>query len=309
MPNNSSKQLAQGAMVIALFTILMGIGFYVPLLNIIALAVAPLPFAWYSATYERSKAIFVALIGITLTLFLGGILLFALSAVLGVAGLVIGDGLRTKKSKVYLLISTSISLLFTTSLFYIISIQLFEMDVISRAFQLMREVNVKSLELSNSAPVTIKQIDEFYKYLNTIVPAAITITLTLGALILLMINLPILKRLGLAVPRFSKFKHLRLPKAVLWYYLIVLIVTLFVEPAEGTTLYIIVLNFSVVLWLLLTLQGVSFLFFLIEEKKLPKVLKGVTAILAYPLYSIILLIGVLDLGFNMREFISSKKNG
>ena len=63
------------------------------------------------------------------------------------------------------------------------------------------------------------------------------------AFILIVINLPILKRLGIEVPKFTALKDLTFPKAVLWYYLIVLTINLFVHPEIGSTLYMIMLNY------------------------------------------------------------------
>ena len=91
----------------------------------------------------------------------------------------------------------------------------------------------------------------------------------------------------------TPFRDMRLPRSVLWYYLIVLLISLFVKPTIGSTLYVIVLNFSFVLWILFVMQGISFLFFFIHEKGLPNMLKVVVAIIAIPFYSIVILLGIV----------------
>lgn len=70
MQNNQSRKLAQGAMMIALFTVLMAIVFYIPLVNIIAAIIAPLPMIWYSANYNRKSSILVAVIAVLITFLL-----------------------------------------------------------------------------------------------------------------------------------------------------------------------------------------------------------------------------------------------
>ncbi len=62
MPNNQTKGLAQGAMMIAIFAVLIAISLYVPLVSIVATFFAPLPLAWYSANYDRNQSIFVAIL-------------------------------------------------------------------------------------------------------------------------------------------------------------------------------------------------------------------------------------------------------
>ena len=312
MPNNQSKQLAQGAMMVAIFTILIAISYYVPVIRIVTLAIAPLPIAWYSASFERSQAVLMTIVAIVITFFFGGLLIIPLAIVFGIAGLVMGDAIRLKKSKLYLFISTSIALLFTLAIMYVVSVRLLEVDIIQKSFKIMRESYIQGIEMSEKITgqviMTKEQLNEVFNILNTIIPASITITVALLALMLISVNLPLLKRFKIDVPKFSQFKSMRLPKAVLWYYLIILVITIFVKPEVGTPLYVIILNFSVVLWVLLTLQGLSLIYFLIEEKNLPKFLKVLAAFFSVPFYSLILLIGVLDLGFEIRQFMTAKKD-
>ena len=108
MPNNQTKGLAQGAMMIALFTVLIAITFYVPLVSMITMLFAPLPLAWYSATYDRKASIFVAIIACIISFFIGGLIILPLSFIFAAAGVAIGDALRLKKSKIYLFISTGL---------------------------------------------------------------------------------------------------------------------------------------------------------------------------------------------------------
>ena len=312
MPNNQTKKLAQGAMMAAVFAVLIAIGYYVPVLLVVTTLIAPLPIAWYSASYERSQAISMTIVAIAITFFLGGLLILPSAIVFGVAGLVIGDAIRLKKSKLYLFIATSLAILFTFAIIYLITVRLFNVDFIKDSFGLLRESFIQANNLSeqvNGQVVIPKdQLDLTLNMLNAIIPASITISVALFALVIISINLPLLKRFKIIVPKFSQFKSMRLPKAVLWYYLIVLTVTIFINPAVGTPLYVIILNFSVILWVLLTLQGVSFIYFVIDEKELPKFLKVLTAFFSIPFYSIILLVGVFDLGFNIRQMIVGKKD-
>ena len=312
MPNNQTKKLAQGAMMAAVFALLIAISYYVPGLWVVTIIISPLPIAWYSASYERSQAISMTIVAIAIAFFLGGLLILPIAVVCGVAGLVIGDAIRLKKSKLYLFIATSLAMLFTFAIIYLISIRLFNVDFIKESFDLWRENFIQAVNLSEqvSGQVVMSkdQLDLTVNIINAVIPAFITIIVALLALTIISINLPLLKRFKINVPKFSQFKSMRLPKAVLWYYLIVLTVTIFINPAVGTPLYVIILNFSVILWVLLTLQGVSFIYFVIDEKELPKFLKVLTAFFSVPFYSVVLLVGVFDLGFNIRQMIVGKKD-
>ncbi|MEK4231214.1 YybS family protein [Solibacillus sp. FSL H8-0538] len=310
MPNNQTKRLAHGAMMIALFTVLIAVAFYVPFISIIATVFALLPIAWYSATYNRSSSIFVAAIAIFITFFIGGLLILPFSLIFSAVGVAIGDALRLKKSKVYLFISSSLTLLFTFAVQYLISLRLFEFDFIQDSMKLMRESYEKSIEFSENitgqTPISEENLEQMFSMMEMALPASITVAIFALTFLLIALNLPMLKRLGIEVPKFSTFKNLRLPRAVLWYYLIVLCINLFVHPEVGSTSYVITLNVSLVLWVLLTVQGVSFIHFTVDEYGLPKFIKVLGTLLAIPLYSFVILLGIIDLGFNVREFIKGK---
>ena len=312
MQNNQTRKLAHGAMMIALFTVLMAIVFYIPLANIIAAIIAPLPMIWYSANYNRKSSLLVAVIAVCITFFIGGLLLLPASLIFAAAGVAIGDAIYHKTSKVFMFISTSIVLLFTFAIQYLISLRLFEVDFIRDSIALMKTSYMESIKMTENLtgqPVPKETMELANTMLDTLemtIPASITFAMLFMAFIIITVNLPILKRLKVDVPKFAKFSELRLPRSVLWYYLIVLSVNLFVRPEADSSLAIIILNISMVLWVLLTIQGISFIHFVIDVFGYPKFMKVLSTILAIPLYSFVILVGIVDLGFNARNYIQEK---
>ncbi|MEG0471219.1 MAG: YybS family protein [Solibacillus sp.] len=311
MQNNQSKKLAHGAMMIALFAVLMAIAFYVPLVNIIAVLVAPLPIIWYSATYDRKSSLLVTFIAVSITFFVGGLIILPGSLIFAAAGMAIGDAIYNKKSKVFMFISTSIVVLISFANLYLISLRLFEFDFINDSLVLFRKSYEESIEfaekMSWQTPVSKEGLTEMFSIVEMTIPAAITLSVFVFTLTFISINLPIVKRFKVDVPKFPSFSQLRLPRAVLWYYLITLTVNLFVQPDLGTPLYVVMINVSLILWVLLILQGISVIHFTIDTFGLPKMLKVLSTIVAIPLYSFVILLGIIDLGFNIREYIQAKK--
>lgn len=308
MPNNQTKAMVQGAMILAIFLILLVLAFYVPLINLIALILAPLPIAWYSATYNRKMAIIISLIAVFASIFIGNVLILPLAFILAVTGFMIGDALRLRKSKVYLLLSTGIAFLMTLAIMFLVFTRLSNIDF-NEEMKVSRETYEEYLNNSSQLigqEIPKEQMLQVFDAMQFSVPASITIFAFLVAFIIIEVNLPVLKRLQIPVPKFPPFSKLRLPRAVLWYYFIVLCINLFVQPETGTTLFVIILNMSMVLWLLLTLQGISFIHYCIDTFNYPRFLKVIATILAIPLYSFIILLGIIDLGFNIREFIKGK---
>ncbi|MGE7094091.1 YybS family protein [Lysinibacillus sp. NPDC048646] len=312
MPNNQTKALVQGSMMVAIFTILMIISAYIPFMFMIALLFAPLPIAWYSANYKRSSSILVAVVGCILTVLMSGITMLPFAFTMGLLGVVIGNAIHLKKSKLYLLMSSGIAVLLSTALVYIAYVRLAGINMIDMSLDIVRENYEQSNELAKSVTgqVAIKpeQLEVMFRTIELTIPAAITIFAFMVAFIIITLNLPILKRLGLAVPKFAPFQNMRLPRSILWYYMIVLSINLFIRPEAGTMLDIIVLNVSYILWLLLILQGISFIHYFISKKGMPNAVKWIASLLAIPLSSFIILLGIVDLGFNVRSLVKGKTN-
>lgn len=209
-------------------------------------------------------------------------------------------------------ISTSIVLLVTFAIQYVISLRLFEVDFIRDSMELMKTSYIESIKMTEklTGQATPKEVmDNINNMLNMLemtLPASITLAMLLVSFIIITVNLPILKRLKVDVPKFGKFSELRLPRSVLWYYLIALSINLFVQPEPNSSLAVIMLNISMILWILLTLQGISFIHFAIDAFGYPKFIKVLSTIVAIPLYSFVILIGIIDLGFNARDYIREK---
>ncbi|BDH63790.1 membrane protein [Lysinibacillus sp. PLM2] len=311
MPNNQTKALAHGVMMIALFGVIMMIILYVPLLSLIVSVIAPLPIAWYSANYNLKMSILVALLACVVAFIFGGLLIIP-AAVHAAIGLVIGISIQLKKSKLFLLMSSGFTILLATAVLYIISLQVFGIDIIRYSLQFSRDSYDSYLELTKTLtgqtpPVKMEDLELMFVMIESTVPATVTLGAFGYALLIISANLPILKRLKVEVPKFSAFKDLQMPKSILWYYLIVLTINLFVRPEIGTTLYVIILNFSMILWVLLTIQGLSFIHYFLDKKfNVSTFVKVLVTIMAMPIYSFVILIGIFDLGFNIRSLVKDK---
>ncbi|WP_068985800.1 YybS family protein [Lysinibacillus xylanilyticus] len=310
MPNNQTKALVQGSMMVAIFTILMLISAYVPIIFIVGLIFAPLPIAWYSANYKRSSSILVAVVGCTLTTLTSGITMLPFAFILALIGVVIGNAIYLKKSKLYLFMSSGIAFLLSMTIVYVAYVQFAGINIIDMSLEILRENYEQSNELAKNVTGQVvfqpEIIEAMLKTMELTMPATITISAFFAAFIIITLNLPVLKRLGLDVPKFASFQNMRLPRSILWYYMIVLCINLFMRPEFGSTLDVIVLNVSYVLWMLLILQGISFLHYFISKKEMPNGVKWIATLLALPLSSFMILLGIVDLGFDLRSLVKGK---
>lgn len=112
-----------------------------------------------------------------------------------------------------------------------------------------------------------------------------------------------LRRSGIEVPGLAQAKTWRLPRSLVWYYLVAYIIS-FAVPADGDGFgTIVVANLVPVLRFAFVIQAIGFFFFLADVKRWHKsvpVLLAVPVVLFPPLY----LIGLLDVAFPLRRYFA-----
>ena len=101
---------------------------------------------------------------------------------------------------------------------------------------------------------------------------------------------------------------MKLPVILLWCYLAVMLLPLFATPAQGSTMELTIVNASVILRFLFFIQGISFLHYYLNKVKLPKWLIVISTVVAILLSQLTVLLGVLDVGMNIRAWIGRNKS-
>jgi uncharacterized protein YybS (DUF2232 family) len=307
MQNQQTRQLTNGAMMAAAFTVLLAIAVYVPVLNLVALLFLALPVAWYSARFGWKASAFFAVVCLLLSFIAGGLLSLPLALIHVPLGLAIGLSIHYKKSKLYMFMGSGLVLLLSAMLQYLALIFFFGINILE---EMVNETK-RSAEWSSALMEDFgTQTEEYKEAVNglmtifeTLLPAILVLLVFFTVWALLSVQLPVLKRLGTDVPKFPPFRDMKLPKSVLWYYLIVLLASMLTDLQPGTMPYMIFLNASVLLQFLLFLQGVSFYHFYVQQEGWPKWVTVLVTVLALPLQSFTSIVGIIDLGFDIRGWV------
>lgn len=113
----------------------------------------------------------------------------------------------------------------------------------------------------------------------------------------------IARRLGETLPSLPPIRDWKLPKALVWYYLIALFIDLITPTNDGSFFSTIIVNLVSLFMLAFAVQGLSFLFFVGYVKRkawIPWV--GIVAVIfIMPLFSAFSLLGVFDTAFPLRD--------
>lgn len=313
MQENKIRQLTYGAVTAVLFAVLMLLS-NVPLLLIITTWFVPLPIAIYASKFDLKNSIIVSIVGVLLVLLTAGILSAFMAIFFAIIGMTLSVNVKKNRSKIetLLAVSTASILMIAATIYgYILFTGV---NIVDYAIKFSKETINEQVEVSNKLAeslgqkpaMTQEQADLALKSITETLPASVILSAFGLGLLIIVLNFPLMKRFGIPVQKFNALKDLRLPKILLFAYFIVIGLKLFIQPEDSTYMYSIIVNASLILSVLFFIQGVSFIHFMIARSNLPKPVAWIATILAFPLNSFVLLLGIIDLGIELRTLLGDK---
>ncbi|MDQ0215396.1 uncharacterized protein YybS (DUF2232 family) [Oikeobacillus pervagus] len=299
---------------VAIFTVLLLVSIYIPVLWIISMLFLILPFFIYSAKYPQKYSTLMVLASSVISMIIGGVFSIGLALAYGTTGLVMGYFVQMKKGKFAIYMAGSLTFLVNTILQYVIAIAFFQINFIEDFTKMFKESYTQSINLMKQLgqPVPDNMMEQFNEMLNLIqilMPSLLVLASFLIVLLMMIVNFPIAKRLGIQVPNWAPFREWQVPKSVLWYYLILLLGNLIVAPEPGSTWYIASVNLMFMLQLCFYIQGLAFIYFYGHYKNWTKaipIIITIVSILFLPILYFIRLLGIIDLGFHLRQRLQQK---
>jgi len=306
---NKPKVIVDGALLLAIYSILLFFTIFIPVLGIISIFLLPIPFVIYTYRYNISQTIVFFLGACFLSFLFSSLFGLGVTFMFGMTGIVIGRLVQQKKSGVELLLGGTVSYLITSVILYAGTIAIFDLDfnnLIQESTADTISMFENTMELTGQdSDLIVEQLQQSLEIFPYLLPSSLVITSLFLAFISQLLYYPVIKRLKIPVSRLPKFRDLVLPKSLLWYYLIVLFLT-FLELEPGSFLYMAVINLFYVLQLLMIIQGLSFIYYFCYIKRIPIFVPIFLTVIAPFLLYIIRILGIIDLGFHLRQRIKSK---
>lgn len=311
----STKKLTEGALLLAIFAVLLLITVYLPVLGYITMLFLAVPFILFAGKNNRKHTIVFLVGAIFISGIVGTILSIPLALSYGLTGIVLGDFIREGKTRMEGYIAGSLVFLLTVIAQYVVMIVFLEVDFIKESIQLFEESMTRSVEMLNAIgqqpdPMMMEQFQNGMEMLEVIVPSMFVFASFIIVLIIQLVSFPVVKRFELSIPSWRPFKDLQLPKSLLWYYLLVLVASVIFTPEQGSYWYMALVNLTFILQFMMVIQGVSFVFYFSDYKELPKFLPIMITILTFflpILLYIVRILGIIDLGFDLRKRLPQRK--
>jgi uncharacterized protein YybS (DUF2232 family) len=311
---NNTYRLTEGAILLAIFSVLLLITLYIPVLGLVVNLFLSLPFLFFGAKHDwKSTAVFT--VGaILLSLILGSLLAIPLALAYGTTGAVMGGLIREGKSRLAITAAGAFVFLINLIAIYGISVAFFNANIVQEMLDLMRSSFVESQQMLKSMgqatdEKVIKQFETMMDLMETIIPSILVVASFFTVFITQLVSFPILKRFGIKFPDWRPFRELILPKSILWYYLFSMLASLLMPPDEGTYWFMVIANLAFILQILMVMQGLALLFYITHVKGYPRAMPITVMVLLlfFPfVLSIVRILGIIDLGFDLRKRLGEK---
>ncbi|WP_026675534.1 YybS family protein [Alkalihalobacterium bogoriense] len=309
-----TQTLTEGAILAALIILLLLLGLFVPFIGVIVLWFVPIPYAIYVLRRGVKAGILLGVVTLLLSIMIFSLMGIPTVLLFASLGIVIGALYKNKKSPFIVLLGGSLATIATLLLGFIISIAFLDVHL-GQAFEEATQQSIGMVEQISQltgqelTDQQLTQINESVELLQYLITTAIIGTGVVMAFIVQFLTIAIGKRMRLQVESFPPFRKWQFPKVFVWYYLIVLLLGL-VDFERGSTMFLIVTNLMIILSWVMTIQGFSFLYYYCHTKKYKMFIPNIILILGFilpPLLYLVRILGIIDLGFDLRKKISNEK--
>ncbi|MGG0259707.1 YybS family protein [Bacillus mycoides] len=307
----NTKFITEGAALLAIYAMLLLISMYVPLLGTVVTFALPLPFILLTIRYRLSNAFIVFTAALFITVIVSQPMNLVKTTMFGLIGIVLGYMYKKRKKPVETLMAGTLVYLIGIMLIYVASIKFFNIDLMKQMQNMFNESMAQSEKIVTAAgmPISKEQKELFTQFndvLQTLFPSLLVMVSVCFSWITVMISGSVLRKLKHDVIPWPKFKDIQLPKSIVWYYVIFILLSTFIKVEPTSYLHMVFSNLYVIFALLLVLQGLTFIAFIAHSKGFTKgvpIISFVVCMFIPMMFPLVTILGIIDLGISLRSKI------
>ncbi|HGA0511466.1 TPA: YybS family protein [Bacillus pacificus] len=307
----NTKFITEGAALLAIYAMLLLISMYVPILGTVVTFALPLPFILLTIRYKISNAFVIFTAALFITVIVSQPMNLVKTTMFGLIGIVLGHMYKKQKKPVEILMAGTLAYLIGIMLIYVASIKFFNIDLMKQMQNMFNESMAQSEKIvtATGMPISKEQKDLFAQFndvLQTLFPSLLVMTSVCCSWITVMISGSALRKLKHDVIHWPKFKDIQLPKSIVWYYVIFILLSTFIKVEPTSYLHMVFSNLYVIFALLLVLQGLTFIAFLAHSKGFTKgvpIISFIACMFIPMLFPLVTILGIIDLGISLRSKI------
>ncbi|MGG3042298.1 YybS family protein [Bacillus anthracis] len=307
----NTKFITEGAALLAIYAMLLLISMYVPILGAVVTFALPLPFILLTIRYKLSSAFVIFTAALFITVIVSQPMNLVKTTMFGLIGIVLGYMYKKQKKPVEILMAGTLAYLIGIMLIYVASIKFFNIDLMKQMQNMFNESMTQSEKIVTAAgmPISKEQKELFVQMndiLQTVFPSILVMVSVCLSWITVIISGSALRKLKHDVIPWPKFKDIQLPKNIVWYYVIFILLSTFIKVEPTSYLHMVFSNLYVIFALLLVLQGLTFIAFLAHSKGFTKgvpIISFIACMFIPMLFPLVTILGIIDLGISLRSKI------
>ncbi|WP_141522708.1 YybS family protein [Bacillus toyonensis] len=306
-----TKFITEGAALLAIYAILLLVSLYVPVLGTVVTFALPLPFILFTIKYRLSNAFIIFTAALFITVIVSQPLNLVKTIMFGLIGIVLGSMYKKRKKPIEILMAGTLAYLIGFVLIYVASIKFFNIDLMKQIQNMFNESMAQSEKMVSATgmPISKEQKElfgQFNEILQTLFPSLLVMVSVCFSWITVLLSGSVLRKLKYDVISWPKFKDIQLPKSIVWYYVIFILLATFIKVEPASYLYMVFSNLYVIFALLLVLQGLTFITFLAHRKGFTKgvpVISFIVCMFIPMMFPLVTILGIIDLGISLRSKI------
>lgn len=307
----NTKFITEGAALLVIYAMLLLISMYVPILGTVVTFALPLPFILLTIRYRLSNAFIVFTAALFITVIVSQPMNLVKTTMFGLIGIVLGYMYKKRKKPVETLMAGTLVYLIGIMLIYVASIKFFNIDLMKQMQNMFNESMAQSEKIVTAAgmPISKEQKELFTQFndvLQTLFPSLLVMVSVCFSWITVMISGSVLRKLKHDVIPWPKFKDIQLPKSIVWYYVIFILLSTFIKVEPTSYLHMVFSNLYVIFALLLVLQGLTFIAFIAHSKGFTKgvpIISFIVCMFIPMMFPLVTILGIIDLGISLRSKI------
>ncbi|TCS80794.1 DUF2232 domain-containing protein [Tepidibacillus fermentans] len=293
-------------LILATIFVIFGLLFLNQWLGIITIYFMPIPFVIFGYHQGLKKGLMFTIVTSFLAIILSNPIDYFLVLLGGTVGSVMGTLYRRKNLLPPIVGGLITALLNFILLLFFIRIIL-HIDIVAY----MRKVLIlEPLQLMQQLGAIDQQRDRYLQEMADMVGYTLPSMLIFASLFIVFIvhfiSRFVFKALRIEIVTFPPLKNWTLPRSIFYYYVFAAILMAIPSVMDIYEMKLILLNLYPILRFLLIIQGISFALFYMSRKKWNAILKfaaiiGLVLFQVSAILPILDLLGLLDLGFNVRK--------
>lgn len=312
MRQNKVIPMVEGGVLAAVAIIFALISVYIPLIGAFVNLIWPVPIILLGVRHGYKWSIMATVVaGLLIAIMMHPLQAVSVVVGFGLIGIVLGHAFRADYSPGKALIYGSVASLVSKVAVLGISIVVMGINPLNFEAETLRSTIVQVIDFYRNMGMNEQDLSKMEEsvqgmidIIKIILPAGFVLASVADTWLNFWVAKIVLKKLGHTVKPFPPFKLWHMPRYVLWFFAIAVVMSYFGRTQELQLVYNIGMNLQVIVSIVLLIQGLALFYYLSDKYNLSRLTRGIILflILTNGLFSqLVVFAGAFDMVFDYRK--------